>query len=131
MIRSLVHALRGCVRPLFIAAALATALASTAAFGTTGSSIPYSVSKGAVVQTTKLLAVALAPQIRVNAVAPGFVLTRWWTQLGEEVIKQRIAAMRFQRAVELDDVVQTAMLAITNESISGQTLVVDPANVMP
>jgi 3-oxoacyl-[acyl-carrier protein] reductase len=106
-------------------------ITSTAAFGTTGSSIPYSVSKGALVQTTKLLAVALAPKIRVNSVAPGLVLTRWWTQLGDEVVQQRIASTRFQRPTELDDVVQVAMVAITNESISGQTLLVDPANIMP
>jgi 3-oxoacyl-[acyl-carrier protein] reductase len=106
-------------------------ITSTAAFGTTGSSIPYSVSKGALVQTTRLLAVALAPSVRVNSVAPGLVLTRWWTQLGDQAVQQRIASTRFQRPVALDDVVQTTVVAITNESISGQTLVVDPANIMP
>ena len=43
-----------------------------------GSSIPYSVSKAAVIQLTECLAVTLAPHIRVNCVAPGFVeQTRW------------------------------------------------------
>lgn len=43
-----------------------------------GSSIPYSVSKAAVIHLTECLAVTLAPDIRVNCVAPGYVdLTRW------------------------------------------------------
>lgn len=43
-----------------------------------GSSIPYSVSKAAVIHLTECMAVALAPNIRVNCVAPGYVdMTRW------------------------------------------------------
>lgn len=44
-----------------------------------GSSLPYAVSKAAVHGLTKSLARALSPEIRVNAVAPGAVATRWWT----------------------------------------------------
>jgi ketoreductase RED2 len=43
----------------------------------TGSSIPYAVSKAAVNHLTALLAASLGPEIRVNAVAPGLVDTRW------------------------------------------------------
>src|ERR1051326_8586496 len=52
-------------------------VASTAAFSARGSSLPYSVAKAAVVQLTRTLAHALAPSVRVNAVAPGTVDTRW------------------------------------------------------
>jgi 3-oxoacyl-[acyl-carrier protein] reductase len=105
-------------------------VASVAAFVARGSSIPYSVSKAAVVHTTKALAEALAPRVRVNAVAPGLVLTRWWTRLGPEEVERQVSRTRFKRAVAVEDVVDAAMLLIGNESMSGQTVVVDPANVM-
>ena len=50
-----------------------------------GSSIAYAVSKGALNTMTMSLARALAPEIRVNAVCPGVMQTRWWREgLGEE-----------------------------------------------
>jgi ketoreductase RED2 len=50
-------------------------VSSIGASTTTGSSIPYSVSKAGADQLTKLLARTLAPEVRVNSVAPGFVRT--------------------------------------------------------
>ena len=105
-------------------------VASVAAFVPRGSSIPYSVSKAAVVHATKALAEALAPQVRVNAVAPGLVLTRWWTRLGPEEVERQVERTRFKRAVPVEDVVDAAMLLIGNKSMSGQTVTVDLVNVM-
>jgi 3-oxoacyl-[acyl-carrier protein] reductase len=105
-------------------------VASVAGFVARGSSIPYSVSKAAVVHATKALAEGLAPQVRVNAVAPGLVLTRWWTRLGSEEVERQVSRTRFKRAVPVEDVVDAAMLLVTNEGMSGQTIVVDLVNVM-
>jgi 3-oxoacyl-[acyl-carrier protein] reductase len=105
-------------------------VASVAAFVAGGSSIPYSVSKAAVVHATRALATALAPSVRVNAVAPGLVLTRWWTRRGTEEVERRVAATRFGRPVEVQDVVDATLLLIGNESMSGQTIAVDLVNVM-
>ena len=52
-------------------------VASDAAFLLEGSSIPYVVSKVGVVTMTRTLATALAPDVRVNAVAPGWMDTPW------------------------------------------------------
>ncbi|QKZ17296.1 SDR family NAD(P)-dependent oxidoreductase [Streptomyces chartreusis] len=63
-------------------------VASLAGLTVSGSSIPYAVSKAGLIHLTKLLAVALAPEIRVNAIAPGYIdtpLTHDWTALRDTV----------------------------------------------
>src|SRR5207248_1442582 len=52
-------------------------VASVAGLTGRGSSIGYAATKAGVISVTKSLAMALAPEIIVNAVAPGFVETRW------------------------------------------------------
>lgn len=60
-------------------------VASVAGVFGIGSSVAYAASKGALITMTKSLARVLAPAIRVNAVAPGYVGTGWFEKrLGEE-----------------------------------------------
>jgi 3-oxoacyl-[acyl-carrier protein] reductase len=103
-------------------------VASTAGFATRGSSLPYSVAKAAVVQLTRTLAQALAPSVRVNAVAPGTVDTRWWDQNREGLERARTAS-RFKRLTSVEDVAEATIQLVVNESMSGQTVVVDLANI--
>lgn len=105
-------------------------IASVSGFLPSGSSLPYSVSKAALIHMTKSLAIGLAPHVRVNTVAPGLVLTRWWTRLGQAEVDRQVAATRFKRSVAVADVVSATLLLIENESMSGQTVTVDPANIM-
>ncbi len=69
-----------------------------------GSSVAYAASKGALNTMTLSLARALAPEIRVNAVCPGFAETRWLMQgLGEKVYAQ--ARARYEDQAPLHEVI--------------------------
>jgi 3-oxoacyl-[acyl-carrier protein] reductase len=98
---------------------------SIAGIGTGGSSLPYAVSKAALNHLTKCLAVALAPDIRVNCVAPGLLLTRWVAGFSGE----RLAAMSekalLKKATDLGDVAAAFVMLAKNTSMTGQVIVVD------
>lgn len=61
-----------------------------------GSSVAYAASKGALNTMTLSLARALAPEIRVNAVCPGFVGTRWFSDRFDEATYARIVEHNIQ-----------------------------------
>ncbi|HEX3707189.1 MAG TPA: glucose 1-dehydrogenase [Mycobacteriales bacterium] len=90
----------------------------------TGSSIPYAVSKAAMNHLTVLLANTLAPQVRVNAVAPGLVDTPWtaeWTDLHEAI--KFVAPM--QRAAVPEDVAGVVATLVDSTYVTGQIWVID------
>jgi 3-oxoacyl-[acyl-carrier protein] reductase len=90
-----------------------------------GSSMAYAASKAAAIHLTRCLAFALAPEIRVNAVAPGLVVTRWWGHASEEELNQMRASFPLKRSVEVEEVATAAMELIRNEAMTGQTLAQD------
>ena len=96
-----------------------------------GSSIAYAASKGALKTLTLALARSLAPDIRVNAVCPGFVDTRWMRRKlqGEALDKfmQRVAALSpLKRRVHAEDVAEAVCwFALGGQAITGQLLVID------
>jgi NAD(P)-dependent dehydrogenase (short-subunit alcohol dehydrogenase family) len=90
-----------------------------------GSSLPYSVSKAALIHLSNCLAVALAPEIRVNSVAPGLLLTRWGEKFGPDHIAAINSGALLKKATDLEDVAATFVMLAKNTSITGQTLVVD------
>lgn len=88
-----------------------------------GSSLPYAVSKAALQGLTRSLARALAP-VRVNEVAPGLVLTRWWA--GQEERGRELAASALlDRETTPDDVARAVLGLVESRAITGQTIVVD------
>jgi 3-oxoacyl-[acyl-carrier protein] reductase len=98
---------------------------SAAGLKVAGSSMAYAVSKAAAIHLTKCLAFALAPEIRVNAVAPGLVVTRWWGHASEEELNQMRASFPLKRSVEAEEVATAAMELIRNDAMTGQTLAQD------
>jgi len=99
-------------------------ISSLAGVRPTGSSIPYAASKAALNHTTRLLAKALGPAVRVNAVAPGLVDTPW-TQDWDEVrsLVQSMAPLR--RSATPDDVAEVVLGLIRSTYVTGEVVVVD------
>jgi 3-oxoacyl-[acyl-carrier protein] reductase len=84
-----------------------------------GSSLPYAVSKSAVHGLTKSLARALAPEIRVNCVAPGAVATRWWAGRDDKM-KALAGAIPLKRVSTAEDVAQVIVMLLSAVSMTGQ-----------
>jgi NAD(P)-dependent dehydrogenase (short-subunit alcohol dehydrogenase family) len=83
----------------------------------------YTVSKAALESLTRILARALAPKIRVNAIAPGFVLQSDIVPVEEwERLIQRVPLKRPARPEEIGSALEFLM---QNEYVTGQTIVVD------
>lgn len=107
-------------------------VASVAGVFGIGSSVAYAASKGALLTMTKSLARVLAPAIRVNAVAPGYVGTGWFEKrLGEEGfarLNQRIAASTpMAMAAGPDDIAGPIVMLLDPASrvMTGETLLLD------
>jgi 3-oxoacyl-[acyl-carrier protein] reductase len=95
-----------------------------------GSSIPYSASKAAMNCMTQSLARAFAPDVRVNAVAPGPILTRW-LEGHEEHVEKALAQTPLRRAATPDDVADVIeFLALGTTLMTGQVVVVDGGRTM-
>ncbi len=97
-----------------------------------GSSVAYAASKGALNTMTLSLARALAPEIRVNAVCPGYVATPWFSRrFGAEAsdrMADQIAARNPLRSVAAaEDIAKAIVFLATPDSaqITGETLLVD------
>ena len=90
------------------------------------SSIAYSSSKAGLNHLTRCLAVAMAPDVAVNCVAPGLVEnTRMAKRLPEAVAKGARQQAVLGRVGQADDIAAQVLAFVTSTSITGQTIVVD------
>jgi pteridine reductase len=83
----------------------------------------YTVSKAALESLTKILARALAPSIRVNAIAPGFVLQS--DIVSAEEWERLIGRIPLKRPARTDEISSALEFLLRNQYITGQTIVVD------
>lgn len=98
-------------------------LADLAAFETWPEYIPHGITKAGVVQMTRALARAFAPEVRVNAIAPGAVLL---PDAWDEATRAHFASTTpLRRIGSPDDVVQAMLYLIRADYVTGDTLLVD------
>jgi 3-oxoacyl-[acyl-carrier protein] reductase len=105
-------------------------VASVAGVAGAGSSIAYAASKGGLITMTKSFARAFAPEIRVNAVCPGVILSRW-LEGHEDMVEAAIKVTPLKRASTTDDIADAiTFLACDAGMMTGQALVVDGGRTM-
>ncbi|MBR0657737.1 SDR family NAD(P)-dependent oxidoreductase [Neoroseomonas oryzicola] len=105
-------------------------IASVAGLGPTGSSIAYAVSKAGLIHLTKCMAVALAPEVLVNCVAPGLLEgTRATANLRPEQIERSAATSLLRKAADKDDCADMVVTMCRTETMTGQTTVIDAGRV--
>jgi 3-oxoacyl-[acyl-carrier protein] reductase len=110
-------------------------VSSTAGIRAGGSSIPYAASKAALNNLTISLARVLAPEVRVNCVAPGFIDTRWLAQgYGDRFDAMREAQKQttpLRDAGRPEHMAQAVVSMIAGmDWVTGQTIVVDGGNII-
>jgi pteridine reductase len=98
-------------------------IADLAAFESWPAYVPHGMTKSAVVQMTRSLAHALAPEIRVNAVAPGVVLLpEGWSESDAERLR---ATTPLARLGAPEDVAQAVLYLLEAEYVTGEVIRVD------
>jgi 3-oxoacyl-[acyl-carrier protein] reductase len=101
-------------------------ISSVAGFHPGGSSIAYAVSKAGLNHLTRCMAVAMAPEVLVNCVAPGLMEgTRMTTRLRPEQIEIALTGSLLGRPADRDDVADQVVTFARTDSTTGQTMVID------
>jgi NAD(P)-dependent dehydrogenase (short-subunit alcohol dehydrogenase family) len=89
-----------------------------------GSSIPYAASKAALHHVTKLLALALAPDVRVNAVAPGLVETPM-TANWPDMLETWKTRSPMKRPAKPEDIADLVAALCVNDYVTGEIIIAD------
>lgn len=122
---------RACLPQLKAAGGAIVNVSSMAGVRGSGSSVPYIASKGAVNALTLHLARELAPEIRVNAVCPGLITTRWFIDgMGQQAFEKIKASYEHNvplaRACTAEDVAEAVVWLIAGAAtITGELLMLD------
>jgi len=105
-------------------------ISSVAGLTPTGSSIAYAVAKAGLIHLTRCMAVALAPEILVNCVAPGLLEgTRATANLRAEQIERSSSGSLLKKAADKDDCADMVVTMCRTNTMTGQTTVIDSGRV--
>lgn len=131
MVQACAPLLRAC-RPAAGRPAAVLMTASIAGVQGIGSSVAYAASKGALITMTRSLARGMAPEVRVNAICPGFIGTRWFREgMDEAAFAARVAAVEaatpLAAASGPDDIAEAALFFVSDAArhVTGETLLAD------
>jgi 3-oxoacyl-[acyl-carrier protein] reductase len=129
-VRGLFQVTRACIPLLKEAKGCVVNTASIVGLRPGPQPLPYAASKAAVVNLTKTLAWNLGPEIRVNAVAPGWMEGDWMKRMlkdrYDDLMGKRAKATPLKRVVTADDVAETMMsLVQANRFVTGEVIVID------
>ena len=83
----------------------------------------HSIAKAGLVHLTRIQAVALAPEVRVNAVAPGLVLAP--VSMSEAAVEREVQSTLLRRSGTPEDLTRTVLFLVESPFITGLTIVVD------
>ena len=126
--------IRACEAPLRAARGAVVNVSSISSTMGLGSSVAYASSKGALNALTIALARALGPDIRVNAVLPGFTETRWLKQGLGDAYEPAREAYRKQSALQStlapEDVAEAIVALLHARKITGQLLTIDAGRAL-
>jgi 3-oxoacyl-[acyl-carrier protein] reductase len=90
-----------------------------------GRSVVYAASKAGLNSFTRTLAKLVAPNIQVNAIAPGFVKTRNYDAMSEEQLKIFIDQTVLKRWVTEEEIADAFVFLAKNDAMTGQVIYVD------
>ena len=126
---------RACAAALRAARGAIVNVSSRSTHDGTGSSLAYACSKGALNTLTLALAKALGPEVRVNAVLPGLIDSRWLRDgWGEAVFEQVASAYKAQSALQdtltPEDVAESIVALLSLPKTTGERLTVDAGRLL-
>ncbi len=83
----------------------------------------YTISKGGLQTLTKTMAMRLAPNIKVNAIAPGPTIKS--KRQTDKHFKNQVRSTPLKKSVGMDDICDTVEFLINNNAVTGQIIAVD------
>ena len=87
--------------------------------------IAYSAAKAAVINFTKTLAKGYAPDIQINAIAPGKTLSDYWKQFDNRFLEKAVEDVPLKRFIDPEEIAMTAVFLAENDALTGELIIAD------